>query len=416
MISKINVPLRAGLVTALVFFLSCAPYSAVRERYLTDLRALVPPPARPVIIIPGFGQSRLYDPARNQYVWGTLQATVRVHYEDDFDLPVDAHDGSVARDRLIAQGFVGSRGPINPAWHLGDALQRFAGYDSAATDPDTAAMLYRFAYDWRLSYFDSGSDLGDFIERVARSHGKNDLVVDVVTHSSGAMVLAGHLARNRDARARIGRVVMIAAPIRGSIEAFRLLNDEEQIVRRRMGPLTSVTFQSVLELLPDDGRVLIDETGNVLPRDLWDAETWRNSKLSIFAESIAESARKAGHAELHRTLVETFPERLRRARAAHQQLRHAIESLKDLTMIYGDCVPTARFALLRQGGTLAFYEHQLSQKELSLKPKMFTFGDGSVASTSASSAAGEKIALCDGHFAIALDRSTHRAMIRALTR
>jgi hypothetical protein len=83
-------------------------------------------PRRPVIIVPGFGVTRLIDPVSRRYVWGTPRATVITHFPDDLDLPVDAA-GTIGRDRLVPRGFVGSRGPINIAWQLREGLRKFGG-------------------------------------------------------------------------------------------------------------------------------------------------------------------------------------------------------------------------------------------------------------------------------------------------
>src|SRR5688500_12729152 len=83
-----------------VFILALAVLGActtdrTRRGYLRDQAEGMTAPPRPVIVIPGFGVTRLFDPETGRYVWGTPRTTVHRQYEDDLDLPPQG------RDRLI---------------------------------------------------------------------------------------------------------------------------------------------------------------------------------------------------------------------------------------------------------------------------------------------------------------------------
>jgi hypothetical protein len=109
-------------VVAAIISLSCTT-DATRRGYLRAIATTYGAPPRPAIIVPGFGVSRLLDPVTHRYVWGTGRATFQTHYEDDLDLPVD-DAGNVGHDRLIPNGYVGSRGPGARARILRDDLNR----------------------------------------------------------------------------------------------------------------------------------------------------------------------------------------------------------------------------------------------------------------------------------------------------
>src|SRR5258707_2794775 len=104
-----------------VICISCTT-DATRRGYLRTIAESYGGPPRPAIIVPGFGVTRLFDPVTRRYVWGTGRATFQTHYDDDLDLPADGHD------RLIPQGYVGSRGPVNIGWQLMEGLRKFGRY------------------------------------------------------------------------------------------------------------------------------------------------------------------------------------------------------------------------------------------------------------------------------------------------
>lgn len=395
--------------------------NATRERYLTSLSDRLPPPARPVIIIPGFGHSRLYDPVTRRFVWGTGRSTLTARFEDDFDLP-RLPDGTIGRDRLEPRGFVGSRGPINSAWQLSDALHRFARYEPGNEEPTQKSNLYLFSYDWRLSHVDSAHRLDEFIEKVRSAHGNRAMSVDLVTHSDGGLValaylrfgtstldapLAQRLQSSSAAMQKIRSIVMLAPPLGGSVEAIRLLNDEEKFGRRRIGPETSATFPSVPELFPRDGRLFVDAAGTPLADDVWATDTWSKLRLSIFASRSDDAMQRA---------FGDLVDRGRRFRDAIDTL--TADDLRNVHVIAGDCVETARRVVITGNGSLRFYPRELEAAFLERHRRtLFTEGDGSVTVESASALPVSPPELfCSGHHALALDPSVYRAIIRALVK
>lgn len=313
-------------------------------------------PPRPVIVIAGFGVTRLADPATGRHVWGTPRAVWQREFPDDLDLD--------ANDRLVPAGWVGSRGPINTGWQLSIGLRKFGGY---TLDRD----LHPFYYDWRRSARDNARLLAELIERV-RVGGK----VDLVTHSAGAIV-----ARALDSE-HVENLVMVAPVQRGSLEAFRVFMRPERFIRRTFTPDIVATWPFVFELLPEEGRVFVDEEGQPLDRDLWEPDGWPFDVSRQLASARA------------------FRNELRAPRAR-------------VTVIAGDCVPTAIRVLARRDGTYAFYLDELREDEQHLAEILFEPGDGTVPVSSAK-AGGQALLFCDGHQGIAADPSVHRAIIRAL--
>lgn len=309
-------------------------------------------------MIAGFGVSRLIDPVTGRHVWGTPRAVWQRDFPDDLDLD--------PQDRLIAQGWVGSRGPINTGWQIAIALRKYGGYTADRN-------LFAFHYDWRRSARENARLLGELVERV-RGPGK----VDLVTHSAGAIVA---IAYAQDS-SHVENLVMLAPVRAGSIEAFRIFVRPERFIRRTFSPDIVATWPFVFELLPEDGRVFVDEGGRSIDRDLWDAASWP-----------FDVARQLPAARTFRNALGTPNARV--------------------TVLAGDCVPTAVRVLARSDGTYAFYPDDLRKGEEHLASILFEPGDGTVPVSSAK-AAGQALLFCDGHQGLAADPSVHRAIIRAL--
>lgn len=361
---------------ALVACVSCTTDRTRRGYLRANAEQFTTPPARPVIIVPGFGVSRLFDPVTRRFAWGTAHAMVQRRYADDLDLPAQA------RDRLIPRGFAGSRGPINIAWQFSAALRQYGGY---TIDRD----LYTFAYDWRLSARDNAARLADFVDDVRRSRG--DGRVDIVTHSAGAMVGLAYakLLPERSSGA-VEHLVLVAPVQRGVPDAFRLLAQGERFIRRSFAPAMAATWPSVPELLPEEGRFLVDTAGRPVDFDAWDVASWARIGLTIDPRLLADARR--------------FRDEIR---------ERPLPAGVKLTVIAGDCVPTTKRVLMRGDRTFAFYRAQLRGDELRLARELFEPGDGTVPVSSAL-AGGDALLFCDGHQGIASDPNVHRALIRLL--
>jgi pimeloyl-ACP methyl ester carboxylesterase len=357
-------------VCAIAALAHCNTTDKTRRGYLranaASLSATMGAPPRPVIVIAGFGLTRLADPVTGRHVWGTPRAVWQRTFPDDLDLDPN--------DRLVPVGWVGSRGPINTGWQLAIGLRKFGGYTA---DRD----VFPFYYDWRKPARENAKLLGELVERVRGSapfRRDDNIKVDLVTHSAGAIVALAY-AQDSD---RVENLVMVAPVQRGSLEAFRVFMRPERFIRRTFTPDIVATWPFVFELLPEDGRVFVDEAGQPLDRDLWDASSWPFDVARHLASARA------------------FRNELRAPRAK-------------VTVLAGDCVPTAIKVLARRDGTYAFYPSELRENEQHLARILFEPGDGTVPVSSAR-ANGDALLFCDGHQGIAADPSVHRAIIRTL--
>ncbi|MFP5246366.1 MAG: lipase/acyltransferase domain-containing protein [Thermoanaerobaculia bacterium] len=336
--------------------------------------------------MPGFGVTRLFDPEIDRYVWGTPPATFRKTWPDDLDLPVDPQTLFIGQDRLVPRGYVGSRGPINTGWQLTVALEKYGGYREGQD-------VFPFHYDWRLGALENAQRLDTFVADVRSRHGGAQ--VDVVTHSAGALVALAWVKLAGGGSA-VRNLVAIAPPLDGSIEAFRVMARPERFIRRTFTPDTVATWPSIPELLPENGAIFVDESGNALELDLWSPATWLH--FSFY----------------DRALHPAFAASLARARAFRDRLRAApLPTGVTMHVIAGDCVQTARLVLSRRDGMFAFYPSELRPEETRLRPILFEPGDGTIPLSSAAALVRPQI-VCDGHQGIAADPTVHRALLRIL--
>jgi hypothetical protein len=345
---------------------------ATRRGYLRTIAEGYEAPSRPVIVVPGFGVTRLFDPVAKRFVWGTGRATMQTRYEDDLDLPPEGHD------RLVPRGYVGSRGPVNIGWQLLEGLRKFGRYT-----PERDA--FGFHYDWRLSARENAMKLDAIVDRV-RAGGK----VDIVTHSAGAIVALTYVKLGGGA-SKVDHLILIAPTQRGVVDAFRVVVRPERFLRRVFTPEMVETWPFVAELMPEDGRFLVDEDGRAIDRDLWTAAGWRG-------------------------IARVNAGQLARARELRDALnRQPMPVSVHVSVIAGDCVATARRVLMRRDGTFVFYPGELLPAERKLLDVIFEPGDGTVPISSADPDRNAMI-VCDGHQGIAADPTVHRAILRTLRR
>jgi hypothetical protein len=250
--------------------------------------------------------------------------------------------------------------------------------------------------------------------------------VDIVGHSLGAFIALTYLRMGtapldqpalwtraaETAAGKVNAVVLLGAPQQGAVDAFRVLIRSERFVMRVLAPQWTSTYPSVVEMLPLDGRIVIDEQGAPMDIDLWEIQSWRRYKLSIFSDEIRRRIVEQQSQKAYDHLTVAFEKSLRRAKSLRTVHQRPIPAGVAVTSITSDCIPTGRRVLMRRDGTFAFQLEDLRENEKHLARLMFVPGDGSI--TTASATAGRAVVFCSGHQGMALDPAVHHAIIRAL--
>jgi pimeloyl-ACP methyl ester carboxylesterase len=240
----------------------------------------------PVIVIPGITASSLRDSYAldPETVWGVLrkdELRVALHPDDlRYELVEPARIEADSVFRLVYGSLI-------------EELRTELGMR------DRRTPVYPFAYDWRMPLDVAAARLEEFIDEVAgrtallRHYHKDGYsatngAVDVVAHSMGGLVVAGYL-RRAGGDARIGRVVTIATPFRGSIEApIKIVtgtadlgeaqpsNPRDRFAARLTPALYHLlpTFEGALDIAPS------------LPQSLFDVGAWQPSVVDSISDAI----------------------------------------------------------------------------------------------------------------------------------
>jgi pimeloyl-ACP methyl ester carboxylesterase len=151
---------------------------------------------------------------------------------------------------------------------------------------DQPAPVFPFAYDWRFDTAVSAVALDDFVgevlsitSRLPEYKKSPPRRVDIVAHSFGGLVTARYLAwcqqKTPPKTARVRKVVTIASPFRGAVDALHaMIKDLDQRETAR-------TLPSVWGLLPwFDGAVVDVTTTPPQPVDLLtDPTIWKGSSV-----------------------------------------------------------------------------------------------------------------------------------------
>ncbi|MBW3563171.1 MAG: hypothetical protein KY459_00420 [Acidobacteria bacterium] len=397
----------AASLAMLILLGGCAISDRTRRNLVAEIASHLPPPQRPLVIVPGFGQSRLWNPETSEFVWGTAHSTIVRGYEEDLDLPLVSTALEMPMDALEPNGYTGKWGPVDFAWNLAKPLVSHGGY---SLEPGLRSV-YFFEYDWRLGTDHNAKRLDAYLDEIRLDLGQPTLRFDVLGHSLGAMVVTTWLAMgdsgvdqpelweegSRRAREKTEKVVLIANPSAGVTESIRFLARGEKFLRREIDPATVATFPVIYELLPDEDDLFVR----------WDRRVVRAAPGSDRFWEILGIGTDDPEIRRSRQIL------LQRGREIRKAQRMYPPDASRLVQIGGDCVPTPRRVFIRENGTLLFAADELDPVELQrMSGLVFVPGDGSVSRQNAVQFESERVILCDGHHALTSDPDVHRTLLR----
>lgn len=296
--------------------------------------AAVSPDDTPVILIPGLFGSKLRKRSTGVEVWPG--AWNRIVFDDygDLALRFDPTTLQVERDDLeafdLAEVVLGRKFYAS----IVSTLVDFGGYVRGT--PGTAAKrgerrYYLFPYDWRQDNVEQAEGLERLIEQIRSDYGDPHLRVDIVAHSMGGLVARYYLRYGPTdvlngmpslislyGAKRVRKLILLGAPNFGTVSALHGYIAGEQIGLKRMRPEVLATMPSGYQLFPHPlANWLIDSSGNVLPDELFDVETWKRYRWSVY-DPVVQARIRADHPDDADTrlaaLQKFFEVRLERAR------------------------------------------------------------------------------------------------------
>ncbi|HVT06682.1 MAG TPA: hypothetical protein VHO67_04465 [Polyangia bacterium] len=220
-------------------------------------------PTRPLLVVPALFNSEIYDD-RLGFIWGRLR---QLYYGP----PLATLEGVAGRPLGILRGIPL---PFGMTYDLIGAMETAliegGGYRLGET-------LHYFVYDWRLRVLDLGVELAAEIRRLAETTGSD---IDVLGLSNGGPVIHAAFAADRDLP--VERVVTSGGAHAGALETLACLNAGFQFapLGRRVTPEQFAACPGGLDSIPPPSaaRFWPEDQGF----DLYDVETWRRLRLSVF--------------------------------------------------------------------------------------------------------------------------------------
>jgi pimeloyl-ACP methyl ester carboxylesterase len=244
----------------------------------------------PVIFIPGIMGSALRDqyPIDPEAVWSPLKLLVKA-YERVTLHPSDTRYELIEPARVVADqvfGLVYSE--------LVEELRH-----NLSPQADLPVPVFPFAYDWRQPLDQSEAQLAGFVDEVigrtkllrhyhAAGYGtpKFPAKVNLVGHSMGGLIIAGYLQKCGEER--VAKVVSIASPLRGSLEAVAktatgvgALGSSPGSSREREAARVT---PALYHLLPSFKGAVVADPG--IPADLYLPEAWQPGIVQTLASFI----------------------------------------------------------------------------------------------------------------------------------
>jgi hypothetical protein len=219
------------------------------------------------------------------------------------------------------------------AYDLLGALERSLG--SAGYHADETLAF--FAYDWRLRVVDLGVTLAREVRRFAEQAGGP---IDILGLSNGGLVIRAAFAADR--ALPVERVVTSGSPNAGTIETLACMDRGFQFapLGRIVSPQQFMACPGALDALPAPGWAAFspaDAAQDVSDCDLYDVQTWRRLRLSVFRDDPDDPI-----------WIDVLEQRLNAARETWRVLDSAAAPRR-LVCICGDGLPTQTRIVVRGG-------------------------------------------------------------------
>lgn len=347
----------------------------------------------PVILIPGTSRTKLGRGENGPIVWGNFRNFFRFHHRNDLILPIDSTNLRENRDTLIPRGLV-EKFTIIPFVYgvythkkFLERMERLGGYQLGDMDkPKLGDNFFVFGYDWRRSSEENAERLAEKIEKLKQFYGQSSVKFNLIVHSS-ALYMARYYAlyggqdvldqsnptpTNIGAR-NIRKLILISPPHQGAILAFKIIHEGFHPVHlpfaRSFSPYEVFTLPAFFEMLPPPGeKLFVDQQGNALDIDLYDASNWLQYEWSVFSRkeqkrlerkyrklypsSWKEEVKKEN--QKRRRYLEVV---LRRAKALHEAISEETKQIAPSVEIYSfifTAGPTLAKVELSKNGKLWF--------------------------------------------------------------
>jgi hypothetical protein len=317
----------------------------------------------PLVVIPGAFGSSLRDRRTGREIWpGTNPQLLMSNYrglELDIDpATLEPVAGDVEADEIFREGlgrdFYGK---------VVDMLHDAGGYvrGKVGQPPVPGRRSYFvYLYDWRLDNVAAVRGLRDLIEQIRRDHGDPRLRVDILAHSNGGLLaryfvrygtvdlpMEGPFKPTGAGASSIRRLLLVGTPNLGTMQPVLGNLRGEEIGLRKIPQEVVATCSGAPQMMPHPAIPwIIDTQGRELPLPLFDIDTWRDHRWSVFSPHVVErtiarhGGGAAGRAYLE-LLREYMAKQLLRGRRFMESLAVPGGPGEVRPFVFGgDCAPT----------------------------------------------------------------------------
>lgn len=362
----------------------------------------------PVILIPGTTRTKLSKGKNGRIVWGNFRNFFGVRHGDGLALPIDSTSLRENRDNLVPRGLVENFTIIPFIFKVYthkkflERMQRIGGYKLGDMDqPKPGDNFFIFLYDWRRSNEENAEQLAKKVESLKQFYGREDIRFDFIVHSSALyMVRYYALYSGKDILSEtnptptnegaqnIQKLVLISPPHRGTALSFRIIHEGYRPVRlpfaRFFSTFEIFTLPAFFEMLPPPGeKLFVDEHGNILDIDLYDAANWVQHGWSVFSpkeqKRLEKKMKKRFRSSWREEMTKENEKRLRYLEAVLKRAKALHQAIDEGTKNIDPSVETYSFIFLA-GPTLERIEFsqkdgRLRFKKGDAKPVCFSPGD-----------------------------------------
>ena len=149
--------------------------------------------------------------------------------------------------------------------------------------------LFFFHYDWRLDNAENAIKLSEKIENWKKSYieyvekiypqpqyAKQNVKFNIIAHSMGGLI-ALYYALNLDGLQNIGKIILIAAPLQGSMATLKALKDGENVgFALHIPKHVAMSCPALYQMLPEYETAFIDVNGVEIASHIYNVELFKN--------------------------------------------------------------------------------------------------------------------------------------------
>ncbi len=338
----------------------------------------------PVILIPGTSRTKLSKGENGPVVWGNFHNFFNLRHRDNLALPIESTNLRENRDDLVPKSLV-EKFTIIP-FIFGvythkkflKRMQQIGGYQLGDMDhPKPGDNFFVFLYDWRRDSEENAERLAQKIESLKSFYKQPSVKFDFIVHSSAVYMVRYYalyggkdilgqekpVPTNEGAQ-NIRKLIFVSPPHRGTALAFRIIHEGFRPMHLPFACFFSAyqifTLPAFLEMIPPPGdKFFINEQGNDLDIDLYDASNWVHYGWSVFSKKeqkyLEKKYKRIYRSSWKEELEKENKKRLRYLEAALKRAKSLHNAIDEETKNISPSVETYSF-IFTAGPTLARVE------------------------------------------------------------